>query len=76
MIKLGFRVKPTTIKEVLVHPTDKINILFKELDITEKGAIFIYKGIPYALASELTFEEIGLLSDCYRLPIIYQSLSG
>jgi hypothetical protein len=62
-------------KIVEVYPSDQLNVLIQKLNLHDKITKFIYKGITYLVASILTFDEIGLTSDCY-LPFINPAIAG
>ena len=51
------------IKIVSVNIYDPIYVLLEKLNISDKKANFIFKGQTYSLASNLTFQEIGLIND-------------
>lgn len=64
-----------SLKKVEVNPSDKIFILIEKLGLSDKKSKFIFKGETYQVASILTFEDIGLKSDC-RLNIINAVIAG
>ena len=48
---------------VEVKPNDPINVLLNKLNISNKDTIFTFNGATYKMASNQTFEEIGLHDD-------------
>ena len=63
-IKLSCKLGTNNIKVVEVYPSDHIYVLLKKLDLKDKNSKFTFKGCTYSISSIMTFEEIGILSDC------------
>lgn len=60
---------------VIVYPEEPLCILFDMLSIKDKNIKFIYKGLTYNVATNLTFEEIGITKDAF-LFLNSQAISG
>ena len=72
-MKITCKLGTGNIKVVEVSPDDPLNILLTKLNITDKTAKFIFKGMAYSMASILTFQEIGLTYDT-KIFVISQAI--
>ena len=75
MINLRCKIGTNDVKTVKVNPSDRIYNLLNKLDINDENAKFMFNGMTYSLASNLTFSEIGL-KDNYSIFIMQQRISG
>lgn len=62
-------------KEIVVEPTNELNIILKKIKEVNKKSKFVFKGFTYSLASIFTFEEIGI-TDNTEIDIVTPSRAG
>ena len=74
-IKITCKLGANNIKIVEVSPDDPLYIFLDKLNITDKTAKFVYKGIAYSIGTIATFREIGLTCDA-RIVINNTALAG
>ena len=75
MIKITCKISTKKTETVEVHISDPLCVLLYKLNITDKNAIFNFRGVTYSIASVLTFQEIDLTDDT-EISIISPSIAG
>ena len=63
MVIITCKIATSCQKRVSVNISDPIYILLDKLNIRDKKTKFVFNGETYLIASDLTFEEIGLTKD-------------
>ena len=64
MIKIKVKLGNNDVRTINVEKTEQINCMLHKLNIADKMTKFVFKGETYSMSSILTFEEIGLISNC------------
>ena len=74
-MKITCKLGSNNTKVVEVSPDDHLYVLLNKLNITDKTAKFIFKGMAYGMGSIQTFREIGLTYDA-RILLNDKPISG